>query len=484
MATTSNAAAAHGTRPNGIASSVPGYPPKFPSLASRFDFGRDSTKGEWLHSRRITMLSLIAGKKADGCTQNGRYDEEKHMSHPLRLHAVRLWLRFIGTLVLGSILTFSSIANAGGTELGDVKFTWGGYIKLDTLYSRYSDGQAAQNLGRDAYIPNQIPVNADGTPRSYIDFHAKETRLYLKAETLVEGHQLGGHVEFDFIVNQGAANEITSNAYNAGLRRAFITYDDWLLGQEWTTFQNMTALPDVLDLVNFPTEGTVFIRQPMLRYTLGGFMFAVENPESTIAPNGGGPAFTNTDENNSIPDLIARYNFKLGSKLGGADLSVAGLARQIVDKGALDGGDDQAWGYGLSFAGKVRLGERDDLRFMLNGGDGVGRYLALNTVGDAVIDSEGNLETLRIVNGYLVHHHVWTPKIRSNEGISHFDADVASGNLGGATTKKVSNAFVNLIYAPVKPFWVGAELRYAERETLAGLKGDLWRLQFSAKYSF
>lgn len=398
----------------------------------------------------------------------------------LRPRAVRAPACLLGTAILISSLAFATDARAGGTDLGDVKFTWGGYIKLDTLYSRYSDGPAAQNLGRDAYIPNQIPVTADGSPRSYVDFHAKETRLYLKAETLVEGHKLGGHVEFDFIVNQGAANEITSNAYNAGLRRAFITFDDWLIGQEWTTFQNMTALPDVLDLVNFPTEGTVFIRQPMLRYTHGGFMFAIENPESTIAPNGGGPAFTNTDENNSIPDLIARYNFKVA----GADLSISGLARQIVDKGALDGGDDQAWGYGASFAGKLQLGERDDLRFMLNGGDGVGRYLALNTVGDAVIDEQGDLETLRIVNGYLVHHHVWTPKIRSNEGISHFDADVGGGNLGGATTKKVSNAFVNLIYAPVKPFWVGAELRYAERETLAGLKGDLWRLQFSAKYSF
>ena len=157
------------------------------------------------------------------------------MHASLRPRAMRVPACLIGTAVLLSSLTFASDARAGGTDLGDVRFTWGGYIKLDTLYSRYSDGPAAQNLGRDAYIPNQIPVSAEGEPRSYVDFHAKETRLYLKAETLVEGHKLGGHVEFDFIVNQGAANEITSNAYNAGLRRAFITFDNWLLGQEWTS---------------------------------------------------------------------------------------------------------------------------------------------------------------------------------------------------------------------------------------------------------
>ena len=387
------------------------------------------------------------------------------------------------TILVGSLgLLATSAVPAVAADTPEVKLSWGGYIKLDTLYSRFSDGAVAQGTGRDTYIPNQIPVVANNLEdkRSYLDFHAKETRLFLKAETLVEGHKLGGHIEFDFIVNQGAGSETSTNAYNPGLRRAFITFDNWLFGQEWSTFQNLTALPESLDFVAFPTDGTVFVRQPMVRYTHGGLMVALENPETTVATNGGGPAYANTDESNVLPDLVLRYNFKAGA----ADLTVAALARQLVDKGAVDGASDKATGFGGTFSGKLPLGETDDLRFMVSGGDGIGRYLALNTVGDAVVDANADLNTLRVINGYVALHHGWDAKTRSNLGLSHLDANTDNGDLGGNATQKVSSAFVNLLYSPVSKLTVGVEYRYAQRETVSGLDGDLNRLQFSAKYSF
>jgi hypothetical protein len=390
----------------------------------------------------------------------------------MRNRAIRPLL-FASTALLGAPAAMAA-------DIGDVKVTWGGYIKLDTLYSHYSDGAVAQGIGRDTYVPGTIPVvaDADEDSASYLDFHAKETRLFLKAETMVEGHKLGGHVEFDFIVNQGGANEVATNAYNPGMRRAFITYDNWLLGQEWSTFVNLTALPEALDFVAFPTDGTVFMRQPMVRYTQGGLSVALENPESTVAANGA-TSFDKTDQNNTLPDLIARYSFKVG----GADLAVAGMLRQIVDKGAVGSVDDKTEGYGVSFTGKIPLGS-DDIRFMINGGEGIGRYLALNTVGDAVVNGDGELDAVQVINGYVVLHHPWTAKTRSNLGLSHLSADTDGGDLGAGTTEKVSSAFVNLLYSPVSKLTFGGELRYAERETVAGLKGDLTRLQFSAKYMF
>lgn len=369
---------------------------------------------------------------------------------------------------------------AQAAEVGDVTLTWGGYIKLDTLYSRFSDGPVGQNTGRDTYIPNQIPVAADADSHTYLDFHAKETRLFLKADSKVEGHKLGGYVEMDFIVAQGTGSETVTNAYNPGLRRAYITFDNWLLGQEWSTFQNMTAIPDVLDFVAFPTDGTVFMRAPMVRYTSGGFMVAVENPETTVATNNGGPSYANTDDSNLLPDLVMRYDFHSGS----SELTVAGLVRELVDKGQVGATSDTAIGYGASVSGKLPLGSRDDIRFMINGGDGIGRYLALNTVGDAVIDDDGDLDSVSIVSGYVALRHPWDEKTRSSIGVSHLSADTGGTALGGAATKEVSSAFINLLYSPVSKFTVGTELRYAERKTVAGLSGELLRLQFSAKYSF
>ena len=50
---------------------------------------------------------------------------------------------------------------------------------------------------------------------------------------------------------------------------------------------------------------------------------ALENPDSTITPNGGGSRIVTDD--NAIPDIVARYN----QKLINGSLSVAAIARQI-----------------------------------------------------------------------------------------------------------------------------------------------------------
>jgi hypothetical protein len=407
-----------------------------------------------------------------------QHNEERSMKTVMRA-PLRRSLLCVAAAAIGA-----AAPSVRAAEIGDVTLTWGGYIKLDTLYSHFSDGPVVQGTGRDTYIPNQIPVAtgaADDDSHTYLDFHAKETRLFLKADTAVEGHKLGGYLEMDFIVAQGTGNESVTNAYNPGLRRAYITFDNWLLGQDWSTFQNMGAIPEVLDFIAFPTDGTVFERQPMVRYTAGSFVFAIENPESTVATNLGGPSYANTDDANLLPDFVARYNLK--ASLG--DFTIAALARELVDKGQVGGASDKAIGYGASFSGKMPLGaSKDDIRFMLNGGDGIGRYLALNTVGDAVIDSDGKLDPVRIFSGYVALRHPWDEKTRSSVGVSYLTSNADSDQLAAGATEKVKSAFVNLLYSPVTKLTVGAELRYAQRETVSSDKGDLMRLQFSAKYSF
>ena len=83
-----------------------------------------------------------------------------------------------------------------------VVVTWGGFVKFDALFSRFSEGEVAQGTGRDFYVPNSIPVSAGGGDAySVLDLHAKETRLFMKTEAdFGEGiGKVGSYVEFDFI---------------------------------------------------------------------------------------------------------------------------------------------------------------------------------------------------------------------------------------------------------------------------------------------
>ncbi len=365
---------------------------------------------------------------------------------------------------------------------GDTKITVGGYVKADVLLSRFSEGELAQGSGRDFYLPNSIPVsNGSGKSRQFLDAHAKETRLFVKTETNLDGHKLGTHIELDFIVNQSlAANEIVTNAYTPGFRRAFITYDNWLLGQEWTTFMNLGALPETLDFVAFPSEGTVFVRQPQLRYTLGSLQLALENPETSVLPGGGGAVAGSGDA--TLPDFVARYNFKLGS----AELSLSGLLRQLKVENPAAGTtaavDDSTTAGGVGLAGRVPFGS-DDLKFMVTTGEGIGRYLALGTSADAVL-SAGELDAIGVTGGYLAYKHAWTPKWRSTLTVSALAIDNDTSRTGTALTKSVQSASINLLYSPVARLTFGGELRHAQRELENGQDGNLDRLQFSAKYNF
>lgn len=379
-------------------------------------------------------------------------------------------------------------AAAGNNEF---KLAWGGYIKTDMIVSRYSDAPVAQSLGRDAYIPNSVPVLADAAEnaRTYTDFHAKETRLYLRGAGLMYGHKLAINAEFDFISGQlgqgiaGAPNEAVTNPYNPAFRLGYIDFDNFRIGQDWTTLQNLVALPDIVDLINWPGEGTVFGRQAQIRYTWGPLAVALENTESTVAA-AGGSTFTVTDDN-TVPDFVWRYTLKTA---GWGDYTLSGAVRQISDRGTIGNANDTAIGYGLSFAGKIPLWGQDDLRFTFSGGDGFGRYLALNTVGDAIVDARGKLHTVEIYNGFVAYRHPWNEQWRTNFALSAFHANTgqaATGSMfGSAVSRNVRSATLNLLYSPIPKITFGMEYRYARRDTVGNLSGDLSRLQLSARYNF
>ena len=81
------------------------------------------------------------------------------------------------------------------------------------------------------------------------------------------------------------ADERISNSWSSRLRHAFVKWDysensSIMAGQSWSTFFNVGALPDVLDFVG--PAGTIFVRQPQVRWTMGGLQLAVENPATRL----------------------------------------------------------------------------------------------------------------------------------------------------------------------------------------------------------
>jgi hypothetical protein len=356
-------------------------------------------------------------------------------------------------------------------------YKFGGYIKTDVIYSDYSAGPSS-GAGRDFYIPGTIPVGpyyAEG--ESYMDLHAKESRINFRTDHVLDnGAKLGAFIEMDFLLSS-QGDERVSNSFAPRLRHAFLTYNKWLFGQTWMTFFNVGALPENLDFVG-PAESTIFGRQAMIRYTSGPWQFAIENPESTITPYGGGGRIVADDS--QVPDFVGRYN--LTGDWG--HFTVAGILRQLRYENAAAGIDDSTEAYGVSLSGMFKVGARDDFRWMVSTGKGLGRYLGLNLVNGAVLDANGNLETIDSTGAFGSYRHFWNDKWRSNltYGYTTVDNDVAL--TGDSATKDASSWHVNLIYSPQPKLDFGIEFLYADREVESGDDGNLTRIQFSAKYAY
>lgn len=362
------------------------------------------------------------------------------------------------------------------------RFQYGGYIKMDGIWSQQSDQQRSNNVGDDFLVPSTIAVgDGDNKGDAVFDSNAKFSRLWFKTQTETSAGLVTSYIETDF---NGSNDERLTNQSVNGLRHAFVNWDysdtdSLLMGQTWSTFFNVGALPETIDFVG-PTSGTVFIRQTQARWThkMGdgaSLMLSAENPSVSMYDAGGGYAANDIDDS-SIPDLIARYN----GKAGNFSYSLAAMAREIgYDSGAQS---DDEMGLGLSLSGKYVFENGDDIKFMVNHGN-LGRYVALNAFRDAAVDVDGDVDLIDVTGGYIAYRHHWNEKLRSTFSYAMSSADNSSDILADVT-ETVSNANINVMYSPTQKLTLGAEFIYAEREVESGLDGDLERLQFMGKWAF
>ena len=378
-----------------------------------------------------------------------------------------------GGLASAALLTAVTAHSATIGTFNNTTVKIGGYVKLDVLYSSYSDGPYS-GIGRDFYVPSQTPVNRGGSKsQSYFDMHARQSRVHLATESNVGGKKLKSYIEIDFMVTAvPGADERISNSYSPRMRHAYISYDKWLFGQTWSTFQNVASLPETVDFIG-NTDAGIFVRQPQIRYTYENWQFSIENPETTVNTGAGGTVIT---DDNTLPDFVGRYNLKHND----LSLALAVLLRQLtMDSGGVD---DTETSIGISVTGKYMIG-KDDIRFGINTGSGLGRYIGLNVSPGAVVNGT-NLEAIDSTGLFASFRHHWNQKWRSNFTISTISIDNNTTLTGNGATKGTTSLRANAFYSLAKNLDLGGEFAHASREIESGADGDMNRLQFMAKYAF
>jgi hypothetical protein len=375
-----------------------------------------------------------------------------------------------------------------GTE-----FKYGGYVQLDSLTTDYQEGDPGNRLIDDFLVPSLIPVEPkEGSSDNFVDtnIHAKSSRFYFTTSTPTEVGTISSRVELDFMLSRNGDERI-SNSWNSRIRHAFVKWQysedaSILAGQTWSTFFNVAALPDTFDFVG--PVGTIFDRQPLVRWTKGPWQFAVENPATRLNEVNDGLPGIRLDDAEDLPDIVARYN----GKAGNLAWSFAAIGRELGYENRSEGlnfkvDSDEEFGYGLSLAGKWTFDNKDDLRFMASYGSALGRYLGLNSFNDGYIADDGSIETIDQWGAFVSYQHYWNPKWRSLLVLSASGADNPSESDFMDTdslNESYQSVHLNLAYLPAPRMSIGGELIYAHRELEDGREGDLYRIQFAVKHAF
>ncbi len=344
-------------------------------------------------------------------------------------------------------------------QLGDGnKITFGGYLKADL---RYVDGDVAY---QDVWLGNA----PSGTPTDTqkLGFNIRESRF----NTKYTHKDVSAFLEFDLY--GGGGNEVVSNSTNPRIRHAFIKYKNLLVGQTWTTFMNLSSLPESLDFAG-PTVAIAFARQSQIRYSVNGFEFAIENPETNgdgdigASSSGIGLSGTNGDLEENTPDLVAKYTFK--GDWG--NVSAAAMIRKI-DQG--DAGIDET-ATAFLIGGKIMLGA-DDFRFQINTGE-PGRYVGPALTADIVADPvSGDMKVEKTNTVAVAYRHVWNQDLRSSIYYGTAETDVLE--------RERSHWGINLIKDIDDHLTGGIELGNFEVADKGTTSVDSNYLQMSLKFTF
>jgi hypothetical protein len=343
-----------------------------------------------------------------------------------------------------------------------ISLSLGGWVQADFIQDFEPVGNESQ------FKVNSIPVsgNPDAELGGNTNFQIKQTRLILDARSAGEAGDIRAYIEGDFF---GGGDSFR-------IRHAYGEWKGIMAGQNWSTFQDISARPHTLDYEGPDAE--VFVRQVQLRYTHKvsdtlEWAAALEEPDSQITSAGSGSG------RSELPDLAANLRFT-GSR---GHVQLGGLLRQLRFE---DGGgaiDATETGWGVNLSGGVTVMDTDGLMGSVALGSGVGRYIESfgGQGSDAVLTAGNKLEALDAVAFVGGYEHAWNSQFKSTVSAAYAEVDNVDSQPGSAI-KSATSFHANLMYKPNRLIMIGGELMWGEREDFDGSTGDATRLQVSIQY--
>lgn len=309
------------------------------------------------------------------------------------------------------------------------------------------------------------PLDGSGAPRGKTVLTAQTSRFGFESSTPTRLGPLNAKIEADFYAYCGAE----CNRNRLRVRHAFGEYAGWLVGQTWSTFMDLDALPETVDF-NGPV-GSTFRRPTQIRYTyndpnLAKFQVALEDPS----------------EGARRPNLVLRADKSFD--WGGANVRLLSHEQRA--------GATRRNGVGFGAGAFYKLTAATTLmgQYTQVDGDADGAYLI--GANYPLVDAAGNFALDESRGLVLGLNHVFSERLRASLAYgmvrSRHDANsdyaLAATTQGFGDNARLRQWHLNFYYVPLKNVELGAELIAGKRTNFMGDSGTMSRVNLQARYSF
>ena len=304
-------------------------------------------------------------------------------------------------------------------------------------------------------------AKTNGQTRDKLVATAKTTRLGLDFKTSVNGAEVGGKLESDFAG--------TNDSFR--IRQAYLTYENWLIGQTQSNFLSNHA-PFMIDFSTNVGGGTT--RLPMVRY---GFDLA---PATQLFLAAEKPNSTAENIKSSVPTLTAKLAHNFDDKKGNAS------ARALVEVYKDEEINKRKAGWGLAAGTTYQVNDPLKATLDVSYTKGVNGLLYGTNANAAFVNDDRHIEQNEIwaVQTGLTYSILPNLKTSLGYGALFADKDSDYADLNDVANKEVRQAWANLVYSPVKPLEFGIEYVNGERKTFDNEKFKDNRIGLMSKYSF
>lgn len=340
----------------------------------------------------------------------------------------------------------------------------GGFVNVVGVF----DFQNGLNDPLD-FITYDIPVYFKMKHTNEFRLNANESRLFTELLGQTKYGVIKIYVETDFAANG-----------NLRLRQAYGSFKGLTIGKTWSTFMDLSALPNTID---FEGPGGASASRPVqIRYKSKiGKSFtvalAIESPSASISN-----PYGSEDPKEYFPDIIGKFKFKY--KTG--HLQLAGVYRDISFQDTIKDTYRSQSGWGISFSGKVALLKWLGLSWQGIYGDGIANYLVdISGAGLDLVLKNGT-QDLMALNVYGFFGAVTinlSQKLSSNLIYSLCKIDDVE-SLPDDEYKSGQYAAINLFYNLLPSVNLGIECLWGERKNKNNAWGQVYRLNFLTKFYF